>query len=109
MKFSGRLSCFPICDLQTFETFVRLCAGRVGQLLNLTSLANDTGISPTTAREWMGLLETSFVLFRLTPYHANINNRLTKSPKLYFHDVGLAAYLIGVEEMRRPPSPPLCP
>jgi predicted AAA+ superfamily ATPase len=85
-------------DLQTFETFVRLCAGRVGQLLNLTSLANDAGVSPTTAREWMGLLETSFVLFRLTPYHANLGKRLIKSPKLYFHDVGLAAYLCGIEE-----------
>ena len=85
-------------DLQTFETFVRLCAGRVGQLLNLTSLANDAGISSTTARDWIGLLETSFILFRLSPYHANISKRLIKSPKLYFHDVGLAAYLIGVEE-----------
>ena len=85
-------------DLQTFETFVRLCAGRVGQLLNHTSLANDAGISSTTARDWIGLLETSFILFRLSPYHANISKRLIKSPKLYFHDVGLAAYLIGVEE-----------
>lgn len=94
-------------DLQTFETFVRLCAGRVGQLLNMTSLANDTGISPTTAREWLGLLEISFVLFRLTPYHANISKRLVKSPKLYFHDVGLAAYLSGVEEERHLGNHPL--
>jgi predicted AAA+ superfamily ATPase len=94
-------------DLQTFETFVRLCAGRVGQLLNLTSLANDAGISPTTARDWIGLLETSFILFRLMPYHADINKRLIKSPKLYFHDVGLAAYLCGVEEERHLGNHPL--
>ena len=69
-------------DLQTFETFVRLCAGRVGQILNLTSLANDTGIFPTTAREWLGLLETSFVLFRLTPFHANIGKGLGQFAKI---------------------------
>lgn len=91
-------SLLRVQDLQTFETFVRLCAGRVGQLLNLTSLANDAGVSSTTARDWIGLLETSFILFRLSPYHANISKRLIKSPKLYFHDVGLAAYLCGVEE-----------
>lgn len=91
-------SLLRVQDLQTFETFVRLCAGRVGQLLNLTSLANDVGVSATTARDWIGLLETSFVLFRLSPYHANISKRLIKSPKIYFHDVGLAAYLCGIEE-----------
>ena len=100
-------SLLRVHDLQTFETFVRLCAGRVGQILNLTSLANDTGISPTTAREWLGLLETSFVLFRLTPFHANIGKRLIKSPKLYFHDVGLAAYLSGIEEARHLDNHPL--
>jgi len=100
-------SLLRVHDLQTFETFVRLCAGRVGQLLNLTSLANDAGVSPSTAREWIGLLETSFVLFRLTPYHANLGKRLIKSPKLYFHDVGLAAYLCGIEEERHLPNHPL--
>ena len=100
-------SLLRVHDLQAFETFVRLCAGRVGQLLNLTSLANDAGISPTTAREWIGLLETSFVLFRLTPFHANLGKRLIKSPKLYFHDVGLAAYLCGVEEEGHLRSHPL--
>ncbi len=100
-------SLLRVHDLQTFEIFVRLCAGRVGQILNLTSLANDAGISPTTAREWLGLLETSFVLFRLVPYHANIGKRLIKSPKLYFHDVGLAAYLCGIEEARHLDNHPL--
>lgn len=87
-----------IHDMLLFETFVRLCAGRVGQLLNLSSLAADAGISATTAREWISLLETSFVLFRLPPWHANLRKRLIKTPKLYFHDVGLAAYLCGIEE-----------
>lgn len=100
-------SLLRVHDLQTFETFVRLCAGRVGQLLNLTSLANDAGISPTTARDWIGLLETSFILFRLTPYHANISKRLIKSPKLYFHDVGLASFLCGIEEGRHLKNHPL--
>lgn len=84
-------------DLERFETFVRLCAGRVGQILNLTSLANDAGVSATTAREWLGLLEAAFVVVRLPPWHANIGKRLIKSSKLYFVDVGLAAYLQGIE------------
>jgi predicted AAA+ superfamily ATPase len=91
-------SLLKVHDLHSFETFVRLCAGRVGQLLNLTSLANDAGISATTAREWVNILETSFILHRLQPWHANVSKRLIKSPKLYFHDVGLAVYLCGIEE-----------
>jgi len=100
-------SLLRVQDLQTFETFVRLCAGRVGQLLNLTSLGNDAGISATTAREWLHLLETSFIVFRLPPYFANINKRLIKTPKLYFHDVGLAAWLCGMDEERHLESHPL--
>lgn len=87
-------------NLPLFEKFIRLCAGRVGQLLNLTSLGNDVGISATTARDWLHLLETSFILFRLQPYHGNLGKRLVKTPKLYFYDVGLAAYLCGLEEER---------
>jgi predicted AAA+ superfamily ATPase len=87
-------------NLPLFEKFIRLCAGRVGQLLNLTSLGNDVGTSATTARDWLHLLETSFILFRLPPYHANLGKRLVKSPKLYFYDIGLAAYLCGLEEER---------
>ncbi|MCH7224774.1 ATP-binding protein [Haloferula sp. A504] len=94
-------------DLMAFERFMRLCAGRVGQLLNLSSLAVDAGISATTAREWIGLLETSFVLFRLPPWHANIGKRLIKTPKLYFHDVGLATWLCGIEEAGQLASHPL--
>jgi len=94
-------------DLLAFETFVRLCAGRIGQLLNLNSLANDAGISATTAKQWISILETSFVLFRMPPWHANISKRLIKTPKLYFHDVGLAAYLCGIEEVAQVATHPL--
>lgn len=86
-----------IKDLARFEKFVRLCAGRVGQLLNLQSLGNDAGVSHTTAKNWLTLLEASYVVFLLPPWHANISKRQIKSPKLYFHDVGLAAYLLGIE------------
>ncbi len=85
-------------DLGVFETFLRLAAGRIGQLLNYSHLANDAGISHATAREWLDLLETSYITFRLRPYHANLGKRLVKASKLYFHDVGLAAYLLGIEQ-----------
>ena len=87
-----------IRDLTLFQRFLGLCAGRVGQLLNLQSLGNDTGISQTTAREWLSLLEASYIAFRLPPFFGNISKRLIKSPKLYFYDVGLAAYLMGITE-----------
>ena len=86
-----------IKDLALFEKFVRLCAGRVGQLLNLQSLGNDVGISHTTAKNWLTLLEASFVVFLLQPWHTNLSKRQIKSPKLYFYDVGLASYLLGAE------------
>ena len=86
-----------IKDLNLFQRFIKLCAGRIGQLLNVNSLANDTGISHTTARNWLSLLEASYVIFLLQPYHRNISKRLVKSPKLYFFDVGLAAFLLGIE------------
>jgi len=87
-----------IKDLALFERFVRLCAGRVGQLVNLQSLGNDVGISHTTARSWLTLLEASYVVFQLRPWHANISKRQIKTPKLYFYDVGLASYLLGIEK-----------
>lgn len=86
-----------IKDLALFEKFVRLCAGRVGQLLNLQSLGNDVGISHTTARSWLTLLEASYVVYVLQPWHSNVSKRQIKSPKLFFYDVGLAAYLLGIE------------
>jgi len=86
-----------IRNLSGFRTFVRLCAGRVGQLLNLQALGNDAGVSHSTAREWLSVLEASYIVFVLPPLHANISKRLIKSPKLYFFDVGLATYLLGIE------------
>lgn len=84
-------------DQGQFEKFIRLCAGRIGQLLNLQSLGNDVGISHTTARSWLTLLEASYVIFLLPPWFSNISKRQIKAPKLYFHDVGLAAYLLGAQ------------
>ena len=96
-----------IKDLNLFQRFIKLCAGRVGQLLNLNSLANDTGVSHTTARNWLSLLEASYVVFLLQPYHRNISKRLVKSPKLYFYDVGLVSYLLGIENEKQIARDPL--
>ena len=86
-----------IRDLSLFQRFLTLSASRVGQLLNLNTLAADTGISHQTARNWMTLLEASFIVFRMPPFFTNIGKRLVKSPKLYFYDVGLAGHLLGLE------------
>lgn len=83
-------------DLMLFRNFVRLCAGRIGQPVNYATLAADTGISPVTAKAWMGILEASHIVFLLPPYFRNFAKRITKSPKLYFYDVGLAAHLLGI-------------
>lgn len=85
-----------VADLSLFQTFMQLCAGRSGQLLNLTSLANDCGISDTTARRWITLLQASYIIYLLQPYHNNLGKRLTKSPKLYFFDVGLMRALLKI-------------
>lgn len=90
-----------IGDLSSFSKFLRLCAGRCGQLLNLQSLAQDAGISQPTAKSWLSILETSFIIFQLAPYHANINKRLIKSPKIYFYDTGLASYLLGINNAKQ--------
>ncbi len=86
-----------IRNLANFRRFVRLCAGRVGQLANLSPLGADAGVSHTTAGHWLNVLEASYVVFRLPLFHANIRKRLVKTPKLYFYDVGLASHLIGIE------------
>jgi hypothetical protein len=83
-------------DLEAFGRFIRLCAGRNGQLLNLSSLANDCGISQPTARRWISVLEASFLILLLRPHHRNFNKRVVKSPKLYFLDTGLLAYLLRI-------------
>jgi uncharacterized protein len=93
-------------DLQRFQRFVQLCAGRTGQLLNLHSLGNDAGISHATARAWIDLLQTSFIIHLLPPWFTNTSKRLMKSPKLYFYDVGLACWLLGLrsgEQVSRDP------
>ncbi|MEI8155953.1 MAG: ATP-binding protein [Burkholderiales bacterium] len=85
-------------NLSTFQHFVRLCAARTGTLLNLVSLATDAGISHTTARQWLSVLESSELVFLLQPYHRNFGKRLVKTPKLYFTDTGLAAWLVGIRD-----------
>ncbi len=96
-----------IRNLSTFRLFLRLCAGRVGQLLNLSALGSDAGVSNKTAREWLTILEASYIVFQLPPFHANIRKRLVKSPKLYFYDVGLASYLLGIENASQVTTHPL--
>lgn len=84
-------------NLANFEDFMRLLAGRVGQVLNLSALSGDLGVSSTTLKEWLSALEASYIVFRLKPYFENFGKRIIKSPKLYFTEVGLASYLLGLE------------
>ena len=86
-----------VADLHTFQKFVKLCAGRIGQILNLSSLGNDCGITHNTAKAWASILEASYVIFLLKPYYKNFNKRLIKMPKLYFYDTGLACSLLGIQ------------
>lgn len=81
-----------------FIKFIKLCAGRAGQLINITNLAADTGITANTAKAWLSVLETSYVAFQLQPWHTNYNKRLIKTPKLYFYDTGLLCYLLNIEK-----------
>jgi hypothetical protein len=90
-----------IRNFSQFETFVRLCAGRIGQVLNVASLANDIGVSSPTVQHWISILEASFIIFRLQPYFENFGKRQIKSPKLYFVDTGLACWLLGIENPRQ--------
>lgn len=87
-----------IGNLETFQRFVRLCAGRSGQLLNLSSLALDAGISHTTARSWISILQAGFIIHLLPPHFVNFSKRLIKTPKLYFLDTGLLCYLLRIRE-----------
>lgn len=86
-----------IRNLAAFERFMVLLAGRVGQIVNLSGLSGETGVSSSTLAEWLSILEASFLTFRLQPYFSNISKRTVKSPKIYFTEVGLAAYLLGLE------------
>jgi hypothetical protein len=85
-----------IADLSQFQRFLKMCAGRSGQILNLTSLGNDCGITHNTARSWLSVLQASYIIFLLQPHFKNFNKRLVKSPKLYFYDTGLLSYLLGI-------------
>ena len=89
-------SILNVGDLMAFQTFLRLAAGRVGQVINLSSLGADTGISHNTARSWLSVLEAGYVAWRLPPWHANVTKRLIKMPKLHFYDTGLVCYLLGI-------------
>ena len=93
-------------DLTTFQRFVELCAGRTAQLINYSALASDCGVSQPTAKAWLSILEASFILFRLPPFHRNLGKRLVKMPKLHFYDTGLVCWLIGIrtpEQLRTHP------
>ena len=87
-----------IADLNTFDRFLRLCAGRTGQLLNMSNMANETGVDGKTLAAWLSVLESSFIVFRLQPHHENFNKRLVKMPKLYFYDTGLVCSLLGIQK-----------
>jgi hypothetical protein len=85
-----------IKDLSVFQLFVKMCAARSGQLVNLSEMAADCGITHNTAKEWLSILEAGYIVFRLSPYFNNFGKRLVKTPKLYFYDTGLMAYLLGI-------------
>ncbi|MCC6220423.1 MAG: ATP-binding protein, partial [Deltaproteobacteria bacterium] len=85
-------------DLSAFTRFLKLCAAHTGQLLDMTSLGNACGLDQKTIRSWLSILEASFIIYLLPPFYRNIKKRLVKSPKLYFFDVGLACYLIGIRD-----------
>lgn len=86
-----------IKDILQFERFIKICAGRVGQILNMEEIGGEVGISSHTVKEWISILEASFIVFRLQPYFENFGKRIIKSPKLFFTDVGLASYLLEIE------------
>ena len=89
-------SLLNVSDHTTYQTFLRLAAGRTGQLLNVSSLASDCGVSPNTARSWLSVLEAGYIIHRLPPFFTNESKRLVKMPKLYFWDTGLACRLLGI-------------
>ena len=94
-------------DLGSFELFLRLCAGRTAQVMNMSSLSGELGISHNTVKQWLAVLEDSFIIRLLRPYHANINKRMVKSPKLYFLDTGLACFLLGIQSAGQLATHPL--
>jgi predicted AAA+ superfamily ATPase len=89
-----------IKNLKQFQTFLSLCAGHVGQIINHTALSNAVGVHNTTIKEWLSILEATYIIFTLQPYYKNFNKRLIKSSKLYFYDTGLACSLLGIRDER---------
>ena len=87
-----------IRELTQFQTFLKLCASRIGQIFNYAELSNAVGVSDYTIRQWLSVLEASYIVYRLDPYFKNLGKRLIKSPKIYFYDTGLACYLLGLEK-----------
>ncbi len=96
-----------VADIATFQRFIQLCAGRTAQLLNYSSLADDCGISQPSAKAWINILETSFIVFRLPTFHPNLRKRLVKTPKLHFYDTGLVCWLLGIRTPEQLRSHPL--
>ncbi|MFH1846267.1 MAG: ATP-binding protein [Candidatus Omnitrophota bacterium] len=96
-----------IKDLNLFNTFLRFCAARTGQILNLSSLGNDCGINHNTSASWLSILEASYLIFRVHPHHNNFSKRLIKAPKIYFYDVGLVSYLLGIHTPEQLETHPL--
>lgn len=94
-------------DLALFQKFIRLAAGRIGQLLNLEGLGNEVGVSSHTIKAWISILEASYIIIRIHPYFENFGKRFIKAPKLYFTDVGLACYLLGIESISQLERDPL--
>nr|WP_319539056.1 ATP-binding protein [uncultured Methanospirillum sp.] len=94
-------------NLTTFQTFLRMCANRVGQIVNFSSIGSDCGINHKTVKEWISLLETSGIVFLLKVHHKNFNKRLIQMPKVYFSDPGLAAYLAGIKSAEEIVTHPL--
>ena len=84
-------------DLMQFERFIQILAGRIGQIINMEEIVGEVGISSHTVKHWISILEASFIVFRLPPYFENFGKRAIKSPKIYFNDVGLASYLLGIQ------------
>jgi len=96
-----------VSDLGAFQTFLELTAGQVGQLTNFSRLGADAGVSANTAKAWLSVLETGFLVFRLRPFHSNLRSRATKTPKLYFNDTGLACALLGITQASQIRTHPL--
>lgn len=95
-----------ITNFSIFERFIKLCAGRCGQLLNMHNLAIETGVDAKTIASWIGILEMSYIIFKLNPHHKNFNKRVVKMPKIYFYDTGLAVSLLGIEKLEQLPLHP---